>query len=98
MKEKHKDILNDAKDYFFKEIVISGIGWVAGLISVSFMSNYFTQKSWSNIWGLWTDKIIVEKSTYEISEKIITVVLGFIVMKLINSILIPIFIRKKEKN
>jgi len=97
MKEEETKLRNSIKTYVIQEILISGIGWVAGLTSVKLMSNFFTQKNWSNIWGLWSDKIIIDKSTYDFSEKLITVVTGFIVMKLINNLLIPVFIKKKDK-
>jgi len=95
---KTNKTLNSLKEYFINDIFGTGIGWLAGLISVKLMSNFFEQKNWSNIWGFWSDKIILEKQTYEVSEKIITIIAGFIVMNIVNTLIKTIFSNKKHKN
>jgi hypothetical protein len=71
-----------------------GIGWMAGLITIQMLNNYFEKSGWINAWGLFSNKIILSESTFMIIEWIIT---AFIVMKVTNKIF-QLFLKKSKIN
>jgi len=75
------------------EILSVGVAWVAGLMSVEIISAYFAEKGFSNLWGLWSDKWVVDHETFSILEWTIAAVLGFVIMQLVNKYWSPFVAR-----
>ncbi len=72
------------KNYFFDEILSLAVGWIAGLLSVNILTFFIEKRSWLNLWGILSNKVVVEDNTYTISVWIVTAIIGFIVMKLVT--------------
>lgn len=79
---------------FFKHIVKEflnfGIGWVLGLISVQLVLIFFEEKGIMNLWGFWSDKMVVEKSTLSVIEWLTSAIIGYVVMQQVNKAVIKI--------
>ena len=67
--------------YFLNEIFAQLVGWTAGLISMDLLEIYFEKSSWRNIYGLWTDKVILTDDEFVYSNIVVSAILGFLVMK-----------------
>lgn len=67
--------------FFLEEIFAQIVGWTAGLISIDLLELYFERSSWRNIYGFWTDKVILTDDEFVYSNIIISAILGFLVMK-----------------
>ena len=70
-----------------KEIFNFGIGWIFGLFATQLVLLFFEERDFSNLWGLWSNKIIVQESTLTIIEWITSAVIGYIVMMRVNKII-----------
>lgn len=67
-----------------EELISNAIGWIAGLLSVDLLSYFFAVRSWKNGWGLLSRKETVNAETFELMEWIITAVVGFVVLFVVN--------------
>lgn len=86
--EGWKFFIKAIKKIFFhlwNEIFEFGIGWVLGLVSVQLVLTFFEEKGMTNLWGIWSDKIVVEEMTLSIIEWVTSAIIGYIVMNVINS-------------
>ena len=86
MKLVKKEKILELKKYFMEEIFGQGIGWIAGIFAVEIMSNFFEKRSWTNLWGLWSDKMVINDTSFTIGEWTISIIIGFIVMKIFNKL------------
>lgn len=68
----------------WEEILSNVIGWLGGLFSVDLLSEFFAVRSWKNAWGLFSRKKTVSAETFEFMEWILTAIVGFVVLILIN--------------
>lgn len=78
------------KNFFLhlaKEIFNFGIGWIFGLFATQLVLLFFEERDFSNLWGLWSNKIIVQESTLTIIEWVTSAVIGYIVMMQVNKII-----------
>ncbi len=91
------DIKNKHVKTLFEEILSNAAGWVAGLLSVNLLSYFFSVRSWKNAWGLFSGKPTVSSETFDLLEWIITAVVGFFVLIVVNRLISKIF-RKNEKD
>ena len=64
-----------------KEFLNLGIGWILGLISVQLVQLFFEEKGIMNLWGFWSDKMVVEGSTLSVIEWLASAVIGYVVMQ-----------------
>lgn len=87
---------NKAVGSLIEEILANGIGWVAGLLSVDVLKLFFIERKWSNAWGLFSKKTAVNSSTFNILEWILTAIIGFLVMWMINVLIRKVFFKKPE--
>ncbi len=87
---------------FFEEAISNGIGWLAGLLSIDILDYFFIQKSWKNVWGIFSKRTVVNAETYSFLEWALTAVLGFIVMLLVNRLvrrrLLGLVFKNKKKD
>lgn len=67
-----------------EELIANAIGWIAGLLSVDLLSYFFAVKSWKNAWGLFSRKATVSAETFSFLEWIVTAIVGFIVLFVVN--------------
>jgi hypothetical protein len=80
----------------FEEIIANGIGWIAGLLSIDILKMFLIEKKWFNAWGLFSKKAAVSSTTFSFLEWILTAVIGFLVMLIINVAIRKIIFRKKD--
>ena len=69
---------------FFNELLGHGVGWVSGLLSVQLISNFFEERSISNLWGFWSDKWVVDHDTFTNLEWVIAAIGGYLIMKIVD--------------
>ncbi len=85
----------------FEEATSNIVGWIAGLLSIDFLDYFFIQKSWKNVWGVFSKRTAVDAQTYSFLEWLITALIGFIVMFLVNRLvrrkLIGLFVKNTDK-
>jgi hypothetical protein len=75
---------------FFNELLGHGVGWVSGLLSVQLISNFFEERSISNLWGFWSDKWVVDHDTFTNLEWVIAAFGGYVIMKLVDKYWTPL--------
>ena len=62
--------------------VSSILGWCAGLIVIQIINSFLEEEGVGNLWGLWSDKIVVDHSAYTIISWIITSLVGWRIRQL----------------
>lgn len=87
MKFTKKINFNEIKKYLLEEILSLGVGWMGGLLAVQLMISFFEKRGFGNLWGLWSDKIVIEESSFDVFEWIMACIIGFIIMKLVNRVM-----------
>ena len=73
-----------------KEFLNFGIGWVLGLFSVELVLLFFEEKGIMNLWGFWSDKMVVEESTFSVIEWLTSAIIGYLVMQQVNKAIVKI--------
>lgn len=73
--------------FLVEEVFNFGVGWVFGILSVQLVMTFFEEKGMMNLWGLWSDKVVVEESTLSTIEWLTSAIIGYIVMTLINNLI-----------
>lgn len=69
------------------EVFNFGVGWVFGILSVQLVMTFFEEKGMMNLWGLWSNKVVVEESTLSTIEWLTSAIIGYLVMTLINNLI-----------
>jgi hypothetical protein len=82
---------------FTEELIANAIGWIAGLLSVELLSTFFSVRSWKNGWGLFSRKATVSADTFELMEWLITAIVGFIVLFIVNRLVGNWLLNKIDK-
>ena len=54
---------------------------------------HFEEKGFSNLWGFWSDKWVVDHGTFSTLEWTIAAVFGFVIMQLVNKYWSPFVAR-----
>lgn len=67
-----------------EELIANAVGWLAGLLSVDLLSHFFAVRSWKNAWGLFSRKATVSAETFSVLEWVVTAVIGFAVLIVVN--------------
>lgn len=80
-------------DYLKKQATGQFIGFYIGLSSSGLVSRFFETRSFSNMWGLFAKKTLIDEGTFNILEKIIAVIIGFIVFEIVSRNLQPLIDR-----
>ena len=89
------------KKYFIhiaKEFLNFGIGWICGLISVQLVLLFFEEKGIMNLWGFWSDKMVVEKTTLSVIEWLTSGIIGYVVMQQVNKVITKIIFYKSKNS
>ncbi len=74
-----------------EETISNIIGWIAGLLSIDILDYFFIQKSWKNVWGIFSKRTVVNAETYSLLEWLLTAFIGFLVMVFVNMLVKKIF-------
>jgi len=85
-------------NHIAKEFLNFGIGWVLGLISVELVLLFFEEKGIMNLWGFWSDKMVVEKTTLSVIEWLTSAIIGYVVMQQINKVIPKIILYKSQNS
>lgn len=80
-----------------EELIANAIGWIAGLLSVDLLSYFFAVRSWKNGWGLLSRKETLNAETFELLEWVITAIVGFAVLFLVNRLVGNWLVNKIDK-
>ena len=81
-----------------KEFLNFGIGWVLGLFSVELVLLFFEEKGIMNLWGFWSDKMVVEESTFSVIEWLTSAIIGYVVMQQVNKAIVKIKILNSNES
>ena len=84
--------------HLFREIFNFGVGWIFGLFATQLVLLFFEERSFSNLWGLWSNKMVVERTTLSIIEWLSSAVIGYVVMMQVNKIMEKLKLRYFEQN
>jgi hypothetical protein len=79
----------------FDEVIASGIGWVAGILSIDLLDKFFIKKSIWNFGGIFSKRVAVSKDEFSLLEWLLTAIIGFVVMILVNKLINSKLIKKK---
>ncbi len=79
----------------FDEVIASGIGWVAGILSIDLLDMFFVKKNIWHAWGIFSKRVAVKKDELSLLEWLLTAIIGFVVMILVNKLINSKFIKKK---
>jgi hypothetical protein len=72
-------------EYMYSNYIGNFIGFFIGMASTHLVGNFFTTRSFHNLWGLrHTDKILIEKKTYSNLQWFVALVIGFIVFEIVS--------------
>ena len=85
-------------EHIAKEFLNFGIGSVLGLISVQLVLLFFEEKGITNLWGFWSDKMVVEESTLSGIEWLTSAIIGYVVMQQVNKAIIKIKILNSNES
>lgn len=88
--------------HIVREIFNFGIGWIFGLLAVQLVLLFFEERGLTNLWGLWSNKMVVEESTLSIIEWLTSAIIGYVIMmqvnKIINKVKLKYFKYKENKD
>lgn len=73
-----------------EEVIANGIGWVAGLLSIDLLNNFFVAHRWWQVWHLFSGKTRITPALFSFLEWTLTAIIGFAVMIIVNK-----YVRKK---
>jgi len=73
-----------------QEFMNFGVGWIIGVYVMKFVASYFEVSALSNLYGFWSNKTIVDAETLPRLEFVLSLTLGYLVMKTVNKFIHPI--------
>ena len=62
---------------FLSHGISSVLGWCAGLVVVQLINSFIEEEGFGNLWGLWSDKLVVDHSAFTIISWIVTALVGW---------------------
>lgn len=71
------------------------IGFYVGISSTGLVSQFFETRQLSNLWGILASKPILDEQTFNVLERIVAVVIGFVVFEIVSRNLNPLIARWK---
>lgn len=71
-------------EYLYSNFIGNFLGFAIGMASTRIVSNFFTTRSFKNLWGLTARKTVVDKQTFVAMEWMISIVIGFIVFEVVS--------------
>lgn len=78
-----------------EEVIANGIGWVAGLLSINLLDNFFIEHRWWQVWHIFSGKTRIAPALFSFLEWTLTAIIGFTVMILVNKFVKNNFLKKK---
>lgn len=85
----------EAVQYLYNQALAQFTAFYIGIYSTGIVSRFFETRSITNLWGFLAQKTVVDAGTFSILERIIAVVIGFIVFEIVNRNLKPLLERFK---
>lgn len=79
----------EAVQYLYDQVLAQFTAFCIGIYSTGIISRFFETRSISNLWGFLARKTVVDAGTFNILERIVAVVIGFIVFVMVTTILKP---------
>lgn len=77
-------------DYFFNQALGQFIGFYVATYSTGIVSKFFETRRISNLWGFLARKTVVDAGTFSVLERIVAVLIGFIVFEIVSTNLKPL--------
>ena len=71
------------------------IGFYVGISSTGLVSQFFETRQLSNLWGILASKPILDEQTFNVLERIVAVVIGFVIFEIVSRNLNPLIARWK---
>lgn len=78
-----------------EEVIANGIGWVAGLLSINLLDNFFIEHRWWQVWHIFSGKTRIAPALFSFLEWTLTAIIGFTVMILVNKFVRNKFLKNK---
>jgi hypothetical protein len=85
----------EAFEYMKGQALAQFIGFYVGMSSTGLVSRFFETRGISNLWGVLARKTVVDAQTFTVLERIVAVVIGFIVFEIVSKNLKPVIARWK---
>lgn len=85
-------------NHIAKEFLNFGIGWIFGLISVQLVLLFFEEKGIRNLWGFWSDKMVVEKTTLSVIEWLTSAIIGYVIMQQVNKAITKVTLYRSKNS
>lgn len=70
-------ILKRVATIFLDHGISSVLGWCAGLIVIQLINSFIEEEGLSNLWGFWSDKMVVDHNAYTTISWIVTALVGW---------------------
>lgn len=70
--------------FLLKEFFNTVLGFTVGVISSNLMLTLFEVKGYSNLWGYWSTKTVLSEDFFNVLQWLISITVGYIIMKLVN--------------
>ena len=80
-------------DYLFNQALGQFIGFYVAIYSTGIVSTFFETRSISNLWGFLARKTVVGAGTFSVLERLVAVLIGFIVFEIVSTNLKPLLER-----
>lgn len=85
----------ESVEYLYNQALAQFIGFYIGIYSTGIVSRFFETRSISNLWGFLARKTVVDEGTFSVLERIVAVLIGFIVFEIVSKNLKPLLERLK---
>ena len=86
-----EEVLEYLKNQAFAQFV----GFYVGITSTGLVSSFFETRSISNLWGILAKRPLVDPQTFSILERVVAVVIGFVVFEIVSRNMKPLVERWK---
>ena len=80
-------------EYLYNQALGQFIGFYIGIYSAGIVSTFFETRSISNLWGFLARKTVIDAGTFNVLERIVAVLIGFIVFEIVSRNLKPLLER-----
>ena len=71
------NIIKRIASIFLDHGISSILGWCAGLIVIQLINSFIEEEGMTNLWGLWSDKMVVDHNAYTTISWIVTALVGW---------------------
>jgi hypothetical protein len=83
-------------DYLYNQALGQFIGFYVAIYSTGIVSTFFETRRISKLWGCLARKTVVEAGTFSVLERIVAVLIGFIVFEIVSTNLKPLLERLRR--